>query len=349
MPDHQPQSPITDIQRDDQSLGPERLVADYAAGPDLLRAAVAGMALDPLLGRPIPGKWSALEVVCHICDSEQFFADRLKRTLALNRPLLVAADPETYPEAVHYHDRDLEEELALVTLTRRQMARILKLVPDEAWRRTGIHTEGGLVTLRQLVLHATRHLKHHLRFIMEKRQALTAAPAEINRTSGLGDDAGDPHEIARRGAFFISTDPGLLDVPVIHDFLCNRSYWAMGRPLEVVWRSLENSLCFGLYEQRRQIGFTRVVTDRATFAWLADVFVLEGYRGRGLSKWLIECVLGHPDLQGLRRLLLGTRDAHGLYQRFGFTPLVDPTRFLEVFRPNLYQTDRPETQEGNGQ
>jgi GNAT superfamily N-acetyltransferase len=140
------------------------------------------------------------------------------------------------------------------------------------------------------------------------------------------------HEVGRRGDFVVSTDPGLLDVGLIHDFVANRSYWARGRPLEVVRRSLANSLCFGLYEGRRQIGLARVVTDRATFAWLCDVFVLEAYRGRGLSKWLLECVLGHPELQGLRRFLLGTRDAHGLYARYGFTPLADPERFMERFQ-----------------
>jgi GNAT superfamily N-acetyltransferase len=150
--------------------------------------------------------------------------------------------------------------------------------------------------------------------------------------------ASNPHEVHRRGDFLISTDPGLLDVPLIHDFLANRSYWAMGRPLEVVRRALENSLCFGLYEQGRQVGLARLVTDRATFGWLCDVFVLEDNRGRGLAKWLIECVLGHPAVQGLRRVLLGTRDAHGLYERYGFTPLADPTRFMEVFRPDVYQT-----------
>src|SRR5262249_25593662 len=139
----------------------------------------AGLTREQLVSRPVAGKWSTLEVVCHVCDSEQLFSDRIKRTLALDRPLLVAADPEGYPEAVRYHDRDLEEELALVELTRRETARILKLVPSEAWQRTGVHTEGGLVSLRQLVLHATRHLKHHLRFIQEKRRALRigAGPA----------------------------------------------------------------------------------------------------------------------------------------------------------------------------
>jgi uncharacterized damage-inducible protein DinB len=168
------QSLITDIQRDDPSLGPAQLIAEYEKGPDRLRAAVADLTREQLLARPVAGRWSTLEVVCHVCDSEQFFADRLKKTLALERPLLVAADPQGYPEAVRYHDRDLEEELALVALTRRQVARVLKLVPEETWQRTGVHTEGGLVTLRQLVLHATRHLTHHVRFIEEKRQALPA-------------------------------------------------------------------------------------------------------------------------------------------------------------------------------
>jgi GNAT superfamily N-acetyltransferase/uncharacterized damage-inducible protein DinB len=321
---------IAAIQRDDPSLPPAQLIGDYEQGPDLLRAAVAGMTHDQLLARPVAGRWSTLEVVCHVCDAEQFFADRLKRTLAMSRPLLLGADPEHYPGAVRYHDRDPEEELALVALTRRQVARVLRLVPDEAWQRTAVHSEGGLVTLRQLVLHATRHLKHHVRFIEEKRHAF-AANAGGDRPRP--EQVPAPHEVARDGEFLISTDPALLDVPLIHDFLANRSYWATGRPLEVVRRAIENSLCLGVYERGRQVGFARVVTDRATFAWLCDVFVLEAYRGRGLSKWLLECVLGHPELQGLRRVLLGTRDAHGLYQRYGFTPLADPGRFLEVFRP----------------
>jgi GNAT superfamily N-acetyltransferase len=153
---------------------------------------------------------------------------------------------------------------------------------------------------------------------------MTTNPAEVQ-------------EVARQGDLLISTDPGLLDVPLIYDFLANRSYWAKGRPLDVVRRSLDSSLCFGLYEQGRQVGFARVVTDRATFAWLCDVFVLEAYRGRGLAKWLMECVMSHPALQGLRRLLLATRDAHGLYQQYGFTPLADPTPFMEIFRPGVYE------------
>jgi GNAT superfamily N-acetyltransferase len=335
-----PQSPVIAFQRDDPSLGPAQLIADYEAGPDLLGAAVAGMTRDALLARPVPGKWSTLEVVCHVCDSEQFFADRLKRTLALDRPLLVAADPPTYVDAVRYHDRDPDEELALVALTRRQVARLLKRVPAEAWQRTGVHTEGGPVTLRQLILHATRHLKHHLAFIEEKRQALAAAKSP-QRT-------GDPHEVARQGDFLISTDPARLDLPLIHDFVANRSYWALGRPLDVARRSLENSLCFGLYEWGRQVGLVRVVTDRATFAWLCDVFVLEDYRGRGLAKWLMWCVMSHPALQGLRRVLLGTRDAHGLYAQYGFTPLADPTRFMEVFRPDVYRARQSSHVPGEG-
>jgi GNAT superfamily N-acetyltransferase len=150
------------------------------------------------------------------------------------------------------------------------------------------------------------------------------------------------NEVARSGDFLISTDPALLDVPVIYEFLSARSYWAAGRPLDVVRRSLGNSLCFGLYDRQRQVGLARVVTDRATFAWLCDVFVLGEYRGRGLAKWLIGCVMAYPALQGLRRFLLGTRDAHGLYERYGFTSLADPTRFMEMFRPGVCQTEQPD-------
>ncbi|MBL8058033.1 MAG: GNAT family N-acetyltransferase [Anaerolineales bacterium] len=141
---------------------------------------------------------------------------------------------------------------------------------------------------------------------------------------------------ARRAGFLISTDPARLDVPALHAFLSERAYWALGRPLAVVERSVQHSLCFGLYAAAggSQIGFARVVTDYATFAWLCDVFVLEAYRGQGLSKWLIETIVAHPDLAGLRRFLLATRDAHGLYQRYGgFTPLQAPERWLERFNP----------------
>jgi len=150
----------------------------------------------------------------------------------------------------------------------------------------------------------------------------------------MASDAAQLHEISRRGDFVISTDPALLDVPLIHEYLSNHSYWAAGRPLDVVRRSIENSLCFGLYQNDRQAGLARVVTDRATFAWLCDVFVLQPYQGRGMSKWLLECVVSHPDLQSVRRFLLATRDAHGLYQRYGFTPLADPSQFMEIFRPS---------------
>jgi GNAT superfamily N-acetyltransferase len=145
-----------------------------------------------------------------------------------------------------------------------------------------------------------------------------------------------PHEFARRGPYFLSTDSSLLDVSFIHAFLSEHSYWAPGIPREIVERSLKNSLCFGLFHESRQVGFARLVTDRATFAWLGDVFVIDAHRGQGLGVWMIESLLTHPDLQGLRRMLLGTRDAHGLYARFGFTPLADPSRFQEIHRPNLY-------------
>ena len=138
------------------------------------------------------------------------------------------------------------------------------------------------------------------------------------------------------GEFEISTDPARIDLGVVHDFLTN-SYWARGIPLETVQRSIENSICFGIYHGVRQVGFARVVTDHATFAYLGDVFVLPGYRGRGLSKWLMECIMAHPDVQGLRRWMLATQDAHELYQRYGFVPLKAPERWMEVHRPDIYK------------
>ena len=143
----------------------------------------------------------------------------------------------------------------------------------------------------------------------------------------------------REGDILISDDSALLDRAMIHRFLSERSYWAMGVPREVVERSIEHSLCFGIYKTRQQAGFARVVTDGATFAWLADVFILEEQRGRGLSKRLVAAVLAHPRLQGLRRIMLGTLDAHGLYAQFGFVPLKQIERFMEIHQPNVYKCE----------
>ena len=128
--------------------------------------------------------------------------------------------------------------------------------------------------------------------------------------------------------YLISTDASMLDLEVVHGYL-SRSYWAAGVPEDVVRRSIENSLCFGVYRGEEQAGFARVVTDRATFAYLADVFVLEEHRGQGIGKWLVEVILSHPELQGLRRWMLATRDAHDLYRRYAFTELARPGIFME--------------------
>jgi GNAT superfamily N-acetyltransferase len=138
-----------------------------------------------------------------------------------------------------------------------------------------------------------------------------------------------------RPPFLISTDPRRVDVAAVHAYL-SRSYWAEGIPIELVAKSIEGSLPFGIYEGPMQVGFARVITDRATFAYLADVYVLESHRGKGLSKWLMEVIRGHPELQGLRRFLLATRDAHGLYAQYGFTPLAKPEAFMEILRVNAY-------------
>ena len=133
----------------------------------------------------------------------------------------------------------------------------------------------------------------------------------------------------------ITTDKRRLNVAAIHAFL-SHSYWSPGVPLSVVQRAIDNSLCFGILLQQEQIGFARVITDKATFAYLADVYVLESHRGKGLSKWLLQEIQRHEDLQGLRRFMLATKDAHGLYAAFGFTPLANPSRMMERFDPNVY-------------
>ena len=142
-----------------------------------------------------------------------------------------------------------------------------------------------------------------------------------------------PHWV--RGEFEISTDPARIDLAAVHAFLTN-SYWAAGIPLETVERSIRNSLCFGIYQRNCQVGFARVITDCATFAYLGDVFVLPEYRGQDLSKWMMECIMAHPELQGLRRWSLLTRDAHGLYRQFGFTELKSPQRWMERHDPEIY-------------
>ena len=133
---------------------------------------------------------------------------------------------------------------------------------------------------------------------------------------------------ARRGSLLISTDPSLLDLDAVCSFL-SRAYWASDRPRERIEASLQHSLVFGVYDGSKQVGMARIVTDYATFAWLCDVFVDEAYRAQGIGKWLIATVVAHPELQGLKRMLLVTRDAHGLYKQYGFTPLANPDGWME--------------------
>ncbi|MFI5134976.1 MAG: GNAT family N-acetyltransferase, partial [Chitinophagales bacterium] len=130
----------------------------------------------------------------------------------------------------------------------------------------------------------------------------------------------------KNGDYFISTNKKLLQPEVIHSFL-SKSYWAKNRPMEKVIRSIENSLCFGMYYHETQVGFSRVISDYITLAWIADVFVLEEYRGKGLGKWMMRCVMNHPELTDMRRWVLATKDAHGLYSQSGFKPLIRPERW----------------------
>jgi len=138
----------------------------------------------------------------------------------------------------------------------------------------------------------------------------------------------------RKDGYIVSTDKNRLQIEIIHGFL-SQSYWAKNRTRQATERALAHSLCFGMYTEDQQIGFARVVTDFASFAWLADVFILENFRGRGLAKWLMSCILAHSNLQEIRRWVLATRDAKGLYQQFGFIELHNPERFMEIFRSNL--------------
>jgi hypothetical protein len=162
------------MQGDDGTLGSPELIAAYRQGIDDLRSAVAGMTTEQVLARPVPGKWSTVECVGHLADTEVFFTDRIVRTVAMDRPLLMCTDERLYIERLDYQSFDLDEQLALVTALRRHAARILRAQPPEAWSRTAVHSQSGLLTLRQLVLQAVRHLRHHLPFIAEKRAALRA-------------------------------------------------------------------------------------------------------------------------------------------------------------------------------
>jgi GNAT superfamily N-acetyltransferase len=138
-----------------------------------------------------------------------------------------------------------------------------------------------------------------------------------------------------RDGYVVSSDPSRLRLDIIHGFLA-RSYWADGIPREIVARSIDGSIAFGLYHGEAQVGFARVISDCATFAYVADVFVLEGHRGRGLARWLMQCILETPELEGLRRWLLVTREAHALYRGVGFTPARRPEGFMEIVRRDVY-------------
>jgi GNAT superfamily N-acetyltransferase len=149
--------------------------------------------------------------------------------------------------------------------------------------------------------------------------------------AGLGDA---PIELTR-GEYVVSTDRSRIDVTAVHAFL-SRSYWSPGIPEDVVRRGIAGAICFGLYHGREQVGFARVITDRATYAYLADVYVLEAHRGRGLAKWMMEVIMSHPSLQRLRRFSLSTRDAHSLYSQFGFELVANPERQMEIMRRDIY-------------
>ena len=162
---------VADAQSDD-GRPPAEIVAEYARGAASLREAVAGMGGDDLRARPVPGRWSTLELLCHLADCEQMYAERLKRTLGMDRPLLMGIDPVAYAEPLRHNGRDPALVLDLFAVTRAECAAALEGLGDDQWRRQAVHSETGLVTVRQLVLHPCRHLDHHLPFIAEKRRDL---------------------------------------------------------------------------------------------------------------------------------------------------------------------------------
>ena len=141
----------------------------------------------------------------------------------------------------------------------------------------------------------------------------------------------------KKNGYLISTDKSLLDVDAVHQFLSQSSYWAENIAKSVVQKSIDHSLCFAVYHHNKLVGFARVISDFATFAYLADVFIVQGHRGKGLSKWLMQTIVEHPHLQGLRRFTLATRDAHGLYAQFGFTLFDKPERWMHIHDPDVYK------------
>ncbi|MES2797644.1 MAG: GNAT family N-acetyltransferase, partial [Bacteroidota bacterium] len=140
-----------------------------------------------------------------------------------------------------------------------------------------------------------------------------------------------------KGEFILSTEKAKMDLPIIHHYLANQSYWAQNIPIETVQLAIENSLNFGIFHNNKQIGYARIVSDFATVAYLGDVFILPTYRGLGLSKWMIENIMLHPNLQGLRRWILLTADAHDLYKKFGWSCIAIPERWMDKHNPNVYQ------------
>ena len=143
--------------------------------------------------------------------------------------------------------------------------------------------------------------------------------------------------IIYQNGFCISTNKTKLDISAIHHFLSTEAYWSLGIPYETVKKSIDHSLNFGLYHQEKQIGFARIISDFSTIAYLGDVYVLQAFRGRGLSKWLMETITGYPELQGLRRWILLTGDAHGLYKQFGWTNIANPERWMELHNKEVYK------------
>lgn len=149
----------------------------------------------------------------------------------------------------------------------------------------------------------------------------------------------------QREQYSISTDKTKLDLSMIHHYLYTTAYWAVGRPMKIVRKSIENSICFGLYDGEKQVGFARIVTDFATVGWMCDVFILPSYQGNGLGKWLVECIVEHPDVKSLRRILLNTRDAHELYIKYaGFRTLLKSESWLERFNDSPLRDVKPVVQ-----
>lgn len=266
-----------------------------------------------------PDKWSVRFLLHHLADAETVLFDRIRRVLSEPRQVIWAFDQDAWAKGLDYSRIPMDLSRRIYDSTRGGVIYQARLHYETEGHREFIHSETGLRTLKTEFDKVAFHNEHHLEQI---ELALK-----------------DYEPSAQQAEYSVSTDSSRFDIEMIYTFLTN-CYWAEGVPRDVVQRSIDHALCFGVFHGEKQVGFARVITDRATYAYIGDVFILESHRGRGLSKQLMQAIMRHPDLQGFRRWSLITNDAHGLYKQFGFTAVADPQRYMELCDPDVYKRPR---------